>query len=334
MAFDSSAVIKDYGDVEGEVRTCRTDCALFDFSFMERGRLQGPGALAAIARLTDRPLRKLEPGKICYALRDKPNGILVADLTIWRHDDATYEVMSGRSEDTIDLIEAAPPTCDAQNLSPQTSIFAVQGPGSLKALAGLMDVTTLTRLPYFGSMRTRIGDVDCTVGRLGYTGEPGFEIVLPRGAATAIWDLLARRACPAGFAAADVLRIEAGFVLFANEFRVPATAAEAGLKRFAGAHEASLDPEIILVCFTASTRERPMLWQPLEPVARPTKSMITVTSACHSPHAGGTLGLGFALRTDLIARTPLHDPHGMFTAIELVSRPFVDPHKRWPRANW
>ena len=211
----------------------------------------------------------------------------------------------------------------------------MQGPGSLQALAELTDAGAIAKLGYFTFAPIGIGDVHCLVGRLGYTGEPGFEILLPRPAAPELWELLARRARPAGFAAADMLRIEAGFVLFANEFRIAVTAREAGLERFAGLCVAAKAPEITLVCFRADTRQKPVLWRPGAPAVRPTGSgMITVTSACHSLQAGGTLGLGYALRSDLAAGVPLHDPTGAFADIRLAPLPFFDRLKRQPRASW
>ena len=335
MAFDSSTLRRDYGDPEREAHACRTDCALFDFSFVRRARLEGPGALDAIAQLTRRPLSGLMPGQIRYALRADSNGRLLSDLTLWKHGEARYDVMSGRSEDIADLIRAARPGCEVEDLSTRTSIIALQGPNSLQALAGLTDTGALGQLSYFAFVPVGIADVPCLVGRLGYTGEPGFEILLPRPAAPQLWALLARRARPAGFAAADMLRIEAGFVLFANEFRLPVTAREAGLERFAGSCAATKAPEIALVCFQADTRKKPVLWRPRTPPARPTRSRtITVTSACHSLRAGGTLGLGYALQSDLTAGTPLHDPAGAFADIRLAPLPFFDRNKRRPRAPW
>ena len=234
MAFDLNTVRRDYGDPELEAYACRTDCALFDYAFIGRARLDGPGALDAIGELTRRPLAGSLPGRIRYALREDSNGHVLSDLTVWRHGETSYEVMSGRSEDISDLVLTARPDCDVEDLSARTSIFALQGRGSLQALAGLADVGALSKLGYFTFAAIRICDVDCIVGRLGFTGEPGFEILMPRPAATELWELLARRARPAGFAAADILRIEVGFVLFANEFRLPVTAREACLERFAG----------------------------------------------------------------------------------------------------
>src|SRR5262249_62376280 len=145
----------------------------------------------------------------------------LSDLTVWRHSETVYEVMSGRSEDIPDLVLTARPGCEVEDLSGRTSIFAVQGPGSLQALAGLADVGALSKLGYFTFVPIRICDVDCVVGRLGFTGEPGFEILMPRPAATELWELLARRARPAGFAAADILRIEAGLLLLSHGVPLP-----------------------------------------------------------------------------------------------------------------
>jgi glycine cleavage system aminomethyltransferase T len=113
MAFDPNLIVRQYGDPAEEVRACRTNCALFDFSFVGRARIGGSRALDAIGQLTRRPLGDLCAGQIRYAVREDRGGHLVSDLTIWRHDDH-YEVMSGRSEDTSDLVRAAPPDCTVE----------------------------------------------------------------------------------------------------------------------------------------------------------------------------------------------------------------------------
>jgi aminomethyltransferase len=332
MAFNSSTVIRQYSDPAEEARTCRADCALFDFSFIARAHLSGVRAQAVIARLAGRPLHNLAPGQIRYAVREDGNGYLVSDLTIWRHE-GHIEVMSGRGEDVADLMQATLQDCPASDLSPTSAIFAVQGPGSLAALARYMDVGAVARLSYFAFTEAKLQNIPCIVGRLGYTGELGFEIVLPRADARHVWQTLARTIRPAGFAAADILRIEAGFVLFANQFRVPVTASEAGLERFAAPRGPKSDQGVKLVCFAAIARDIPVPWQPEGPIWRPTQGTIAITSACRSAHAGGSiLGLGFARRSDVETARPLHDPRGMFTDIRLVSLPFVDPQKLRPRA--
>ncbi len=336
MSFDPTSIVRDYGDPFTEALACRRSAALFDFSFVARGRISGPGALDALAKLTPRRLDDLAPGQIRYAVRLDGRGHLQADLTVWRHPDGAFEVMSGRQRDIADLVDLSPPGA-AADLTADTAIFAVQGPLSLTVLGDAgFDRAALERLAYYQFCAVSFEGDACLAGRLGYTGEAGFEIVAPRSAAARLWQRLAGLARPAGFAAADILRIEAGFVLFAQEFRIPVTPEEAGLAVFGTAAEAPDGPDTLsLIAFTAEAADRPVLWQPRQRLTRPiTAGEIAVTSACWSPHAGGVLGLGFARRADLDAGLPLHDPASDFTHIIRAARPFVDPAKRRPRAPW
>ena len=334
MAFDPARVVADYGDIDAEVEACRTAAALFDFSFVARARVAGPSALATLGRLTDRDLASMVVGQIRYGVRTCSDGRVVSDLTIWRIADDAYELMSGRAEDIADLIRLAP-AGTAVDLTGDSAILSVQGPATLARLAEATDVTEITGLGYYRCCRTRLLDVDCLVGRLGYTGEAGFEIIVPAGEAARLWATLSGLARPAGFAAADILRIEAGFVLFANELRVPVAAVEVGLGAFAGAAPAPLGPPLALVAFRARAARRPVLWQPSAPaLARPEPGRIVVTSACWSRRAGGVLGLGLARLADVAAARPLTDPCAAFSDITPVPRPFYDPGKRRPRAPW
>lgn len=335
MTLDLARLTPDYGDAQGEALACRRDCALFDFSFVARARLAGPGACAALARLTARPMRDLGLGRIRYALRANAFGDLLADLTVWRLGDESFEVMSGRREDIAFAAALDTAECSVADLSETTAIFAVQGPGALRALARVMDTGAIARLAYFACCPARIAGRNCRVGRLGYTGEAGFEIILERADTPMLWDLLSRHIRPAGFAAADILRIEAGFLLFANEFRVPVSAQEAGLGRFAEPRGAERRPPVRLVCFRARTGETPLLWRAASEIRRPEhEGAITITSACRSIVARGTLGLGYVLASEARSERAFHDPADRFHEVRIVPLPFYDREKRRPRAAW
>ncbi len=325
-AFDPSTLIRDYGDIAGEAAACRNDAALFDFSFISSAALSGSGVGAALATITNRPIADLQPGKIRYALRQDPAGYIESDLTLW-NDGARTLVMSGRHRDIADL---AITDCAVENLSQTTAVFAVQGPKSLDVFDGLTDLAGLAALPYFGFSAFVLAGVRCLIGRLGYTGERGFEVIAPVDHGAAIWHRLAERARPGGFAAADRLRIEAGFVLFANEFRLPVRAADIGLSGFAGADDRP--SRYRLVCFRAETEVDPVLWRAGGEVTPPTPGTITITSVCHSELAGGTLGLGYVVA----AATTIDpvDPSGIFRNIHIFDLPFYDTAKRRPRGDW
>ncbi len=328
--FDPDSLVRDYGDVEEEVRACRGACALFDFSFMARARVSGPAALELLERFQARPIAGLAAGRLRYGLRIDGEDAVLADLTVWNLGGGVYEVMSGRRADMAALARMAGPETAVEDLTEGTAVFAVQGPGGLDALAPLTDAGRLAEIPYFGHRRLDVGGIECRIGRLGYTGERGFELIAGHADGEALWRRLAERARPAGFAAADCLRIEAGFILFVNECRFGRTAAELGLGRFAGVGRTA--PRFRLICFTAETATPPMLWRP-EPNAAlaQDEGRITVTSACHSPLAGGTLGLGLVAAGE---PGPFTDPAGAFHRIREVSLPFFDPDKARPRGPW
>lgn len=320
--MDFAALTRDYGDVDGEAAACRTDAALFDFSFMSRGKIAGPAAADAIQSLTPRPLDVLRPGRIFYAVRVDRDGHACADLTIWRIGAEAFEVYSGRPDEMAALPAEA-------NCSARTCILAIQGPGSLRALRPLAGGDGITRLAYFEHAEAELAGVPCRVGRLGYTGERGFEIVAPADAKATLWTSLSTRARPAGFAAADVLRIEAGFVLFANEFRPGVSPAEAGLARFGGA---SGTARVELTGFTAECDARPVLYAP-GPDLRvpPGPGEIAVTSAGQSAQFG-VIGLGYVRAGE--RGNQLVDRSGRFRNIRRARVPFFDPLKRRVRGSW
>jgi glycine cleavage system aminomethyltransferase T len=342
--FNVHALRRDYGDARAEALSCRSAAALFDFSFMSRIRIEGPAA-ARIGTLTPRRIDDLSPGRIRYALRVAADGQVLGDLTIWRLDAETFEIFDGTGDALAQLRPAAGAAGSVRDLSQETAVLAVQGPESLRTLSAVMPTEQLRGLAYFAHVPTAIAGTTCRIGRLGYTGERGFEIVLPRAAREEIWKMLAAHARPAGFAAADILRIEAGFLFFANELHVPVTAAELGLTRFAegarkpGACKPSGDGaeepkrRVRLLCFEATCDSEPVLWQQETSASfPPAPSCLFATSACRSVVANAVLGLGYAAACPRSER--LVDPTGRFREIREVPLPCHDPGKQRPRGGW
>lgn len=334
MALAGFERVDHFGDASGEARACRSDCALFDFSFLECARLQGSKARGVVEAFTGRSLAALQGGRIQYAIRVGPAGNVVADLTVWRTGADSYEVMSGRREDVTDLLGCAGPGVNVADVTPKAATFALQGPGALDALRRLGDASAVEPLQYFSFGEAELHGVACRVGRLGYTGEAGFEIIVPRQNARALWQALSTQARPAGFIAADMLRIEAGFVLFSNEFRLAVSAEEAGLENFRRT-EALPSPRVALISFCADADNLRLPWEPSSKLVRPVApAEIVVTSACRSiAAAGAILGLGY-VRADADSGADLHDPAGVFRSIRRVPMPFYDSAKRRPRQRW
>ncbi len=296
---------------------------------MSRAVFSGAGACEDLARFVNRALDDLAPGRIRYALRVDAAHRVSADLTVWRLGADRFELMSGRHMDIDEGLAACSLATEGVDLSADSAIFALQGPASLQALQGLTDLERLARLAYFAHGEFTLAGIPCRVGRLGYTGERGFELVTDRAGADALWECLAARATPAGFAAADRLRIEAGFILFANECRVAPSPTELALGRFY-AH-ACPPPRMRLTGFTAGCDTTPTLWQPAShTLPPPGPGEITITSACPGPRASAA-GLGFV---PLDPPAQARDPAGRFENIRIRSLPMYDPDKARPRGPW
>ena len=331
MSFDLKNLKSDYGNVPAEVTACRTSAALFDFSFMFSAQVFGRGSLDVIAQLTDRNLHDMEPGKIRYALSCSELGYLRSDLTIWRVSLDNFLVMSGLCADIEDLIKYSQNNkdCYVEDLSEKITIYAVQGPEALKVLNGLVDDKKLSSIPYFSFAEFNFKKLPFLVGRLGYTGERGFELILPVENGSEVWKSLSNKACLCGFSAMDRLRIEAGFILFANEFQLPVSANEVSLQNFT--QKISSPPRYRLICFRAETDEELDSWRSSGDISPPVPGYISVTSACHQNVDGVSLGLGFVLINEI---RELVDPLGCFRKLVEVNKPFFDPTKMRPRGNW
>jgi glycine cleavage system aminomethyltransferase T len=322
----------DYGDPIGEAQACRSTCALFDFSFIRSARLQGNGARAAAEAFASRSLAASRENTIAYALRVDADGNALSDLTIWQTAPDVFEIMSGRPEDIASLVAQENRDLHIADLSATRAIYSLQGPDSFAVLHRL-GARGSEALRYFECGALRIADIPCVIGRLGYTGEAGFEIVVAREHAARLWQALADFARPAGFIAADALRIEAGFVLFANELRLPVTPKELGLARFYAGPR--LRPSTLkLIAFTAEADKLEWPWQPAANIAPPAQAGdVVVTSACFSLLAGKVLGLGYVLAATQ-NETQLRDPAGVFRNVAVTQMPFYDPQKTRPRAAW
>jgi glycine cleavage system aminomethyltransferase T len=186
---------------------------------------------------------------------------------------------------------------------------------------------------YFGFRGTPIGGVPVTIGRIGYSGELGYELIVPADAADSLWRQFAADARECGFDAANSLRIESGYVLFTHEVAGPVNPFELGLERLV-----SFDGR----AFTGSEALRALRWREpdrrlvgLEGFARRSAvgelPHVEVTSRVRSPVFGCELALGFAPADAAAAGTLVSTSD---TEVGRVCRlPFYDPGRVLPRVS-
>jgi aminomethyltransferase len=115
------------------------------------------------------------------------------------------------------------------------ALIAIQGPRAARILGPLTDAR-LDEVKYYASYPATVAGADVLLARTGYTGEDGFEIFARPGDAEGIWTALSDAGAdeglvPAGLAARDTLRLEAGMPLYGNELGADLTPFDAGLGR-------------------------------------------------------------------------------------------------------
>jgi len=299
----------------------RRQAGLFDFSFMGLYEFADAGALQA---LQSRNLARLAPGRIAYTLLMDEDGRVFNDATAWRLEDGRWWLFSGRRADA-DWIGARSRPCVR---SGEHAVLALQGPASGAILARFVGEALVRSLRYFEFAAFRAGRCCGHVGRIGYSGELGYEIVVGardeaalRGALLDAGSVHGLREC--SFAAADSLRIEAGYLLFDREITGRERPAELGLGRLverrAWARETPRQRLVGLEIDAEPARTRGWL-----PAAR-------VTSECDSPILGRRLGLGFVGAEDGSPGTRVALQDGR--AARVARLPFYDPARHRPRAT-
>jgi aminomethyltransferase len=221
-----------YAGILDESRAVRTAVGLFDISHMGRVGVSGPGALGFLQLVTSNDVSALGPGQAQYSLLTNPAGGVIDDIIVYRLGEGDFLVVINASNTSKDLAwfaENAAEDVEIQDRTAETAMIAVQGPRAPELVDSLTE-DNLAGLDRFEHKQGRIGESAATFCRTGYTGEDGFEVIVPRAAAASLWrTLVDAGGVPCGLGARDALRIEAGYPLYGHEIDDSTTPVEAGL---------------------------------------------------------------------------------------------------------
>ncbi|PZU31215.1 MAG: glycine cleavage system aminomethyltransferase GcvT [Microbacterium sp.] len=223
-----------------EHHAVRQAAGLFDISHMAEFTLRGPGAAAVLDSALAGRISTMKVGKAKYSLLLSEAGGVVDDVIVYRRGDEDFLVISNAGNRALVAAAWERYVGDAviDDISDDVALIAVQGPRAqeiVRAAAGLT-VEGLAELGYYAWLGGSFAGEDVFVARTGYTGEDGFELMVPNAVAPALWDaLLASGAplglVPAGLASRDTLRLEAGMPLHGHELSDRILPAQAGLGR-------------------------------------------------------------------------------------------------------
>lgn len=223
---------QQYTSVKDEQEAVRTRAGIFDVSHMGRYEIRGVAAADFLQSVVTNDLSRLAANRAQYTLLCRPDGGIIDDLVVYRTDTTWLVVVNAgnRDKDMAWLREQLPSSGDAEIIdrSDELGLIALQGPEA-ENLLPTTDID-LAGLRYFGIAGGRIAGVEALVSRTGYTGEDGFELFVPAAETGPVWDALVEAgARPAGLAARDVCRLEAGLRLYGNDMDEQINPYEAGL---------------------------------------------------------------------------------------------------------
>lgn len=220
-----------YGSQVEEHHAVRRAAGVFDVSHMCAVDVAGADASAFLRRLLANDVARIGPGKAQYSCMLNPQGGVVDDLIVYALD-GFYRVVvnAGTADKDLAWMQA-----QAQDFKVEIrarrdlGILAVQGPRARELTLPLLPERFRAAAGELGVFQA-VGDAQGLIGRTGYTGEDGFECILPVAEMPALWDgLLAAGVRPCGLGARDTLRLEAGMNLYGQDMDEGVSPLAAGL---------------------------------------------------------------------------------------------------------
>ncbi|MFA7669203.1 MAG: glycine cleavage system aminomethyltransferase GcvT [Burkholderiaceae bacterium] len=325
-----------YGSQIEEHHAVRRAAGMFDVSHMLNIDIRGAASKAFLRRLLANDVERLsEPGKAIYSCMLNERGGVIDDLIVYYFSPESWRLVvnAGTADTDLEWIQgvAAREGFDVEIIARRDlAMLAVQGP---EARATLWQVRPQWQAaseplkPFSGAV---IGD-DVMVARTGYTGEDGFEIVLPAADVEALWNnLLAAGVRPCGLGARDTLRLEAGMNLYGHEMSQDVNPLVAGLawtvsfkdagRAFIGrAAIEGVTPSQVMVGLRL--RDRGVMRENMK--VRTVQGEGVLTSGSMSPTMGVSIGMARVPAGVLAGSEAEVEIRGKWLAADVVSMPFV-----------
>jgi len=226
-----------FSGIRQEHAAVRTAAGMFDISHMGKFLLEGPDVIAHLQKLVPTNIAKLREGKAQYTVLLNEKGGIIDDLIIYhqggqpQQQRITLIVNAGTTAKDKDWLQRhLPDTIQFSDRSQNQALVAVQGPEATAKLQSLCPDHDIQSLPRYNHLSGMLLGHPAFFARTGYTGEDGFEVMLPAEAAAGVWQaLLDIGVVPCGLGARDTLRLEAAMALYGQDVNDETTPLEAGL---------------------------------------------------------------------------------------------------------
>ncbi len=231
-----------------EHHAVRQAAGIFDISHMAEFTVRGADAAAFLDYALAGRLSALAVGKAKYSLLLAEHGGIIDDVIVYRLQDDDFLIISnaGNRDAVAEALAQRAGDFDVEvaDVSDDYALIAVQGPAAeqiLAATAGIDEVSIpWSDQKYYAWASATYAGKPLLLARTGYTGEDGFELLVDARDAGSLWDAVLAAGeehglVPAGLAARDTLRLEAGMPLYGHELTLETQPAQAGLGRVVAA---------------------------------------------------------------------------------------------------
>ena len=223
-----------YGSQLNEHHQVRRDAGVFDVSHMTIVDLKGAQVRDFLRYLLANDVARLKTiGKALYSCMLNPQGGIIDDLIVYFCAEEHYRLVVNagtRDKDLAWITQQAESFEVSIQERHDLSMLAIQGPNARAKILPLLPVDLQDSAMQMGLFFSTWNE-DWFVARTGYTGEDGFEIMLPNQKVSEFWNaLLDTGIKPIGLGARDTLRLEAGMCLYGTDMDDSISPCEAGLK--------------------------------------------------------------------------------------------------------
>ena len=310
--FQGWQVPAHYTDPVEEYHAVRTAAGLFDVGFLGRIEVSGPGAEALLQSVFTREVARLTEGSAQYGILCSESGSIIDTVLLFKLPPerlgkrflVTTNAVS-RDKVLAWFTRLAGMNVRVADLTRDVAQFALQGPlvdAVLEALAG----EHFKKIKQKKARSMKLADVPVTLSRTGFTGERGYEMFLPSEQAAAFWSALLAAGkgfglIPCGMTARDMLRLEAGYVLYGNDVDETRSPLESLLMPFVDLKKEFLGRDAIVKRRSDGVKEMLIGFElfakgipkPGGIIFSENREIGIVTSGNHSPHRRKDIGLGY-----------------------------------------
>ena len=224
----------NYGSQIEEHHAVRREAGIFDVSHMQAVEVEGPDARAFLRRAVANNVDKLKvPGKALYTCMLTAEGGVVDDLIVYFLGEQHFRIVvnAGTAAKDLGWLEGLRKQWNSSvtlKPRPDLAILAVQGPRAREIFWSAYPAAKAATEKLTPFNAALMGEL--LVARTGYTGEDGFEVMVPAKDAPAMWGrLVAAGVRPCGLGARDTLRLEAGMNLYGQDMDERVSPLDAGL---------------------------------------------------------------------------------------------------------